>query len=189
MKFNRRMTAALGATLLMAALVGCDNNKDEVKTFNNTINGVDLTYIYHYKGDVVTRQDAENTIPYQSLGVSNEEQARKVIDPIGAAYSKIKGVTHSVDYKENVAQEHLSIDFNQAKISELCHLPGASFSDCSQKFISLSESEKLLKAQRKPGRHIRISRVRARSVRAKSSAGTGRRIRGSFYDPGRASWR
>ena len=98
MKFNRRMTAALGATLLMAALVGCDNNKDEVKTFNNTINGVDLTYIYHYKGDVVTRQDAENTIPYQSLGVSNEEQARKVIDPIGAAYSKIKGVTHSVDY-------------------------------------------------------------------------------------------
>ena len=92
MKFNRRMTAALGATLLMAALVGCDNNKDEVKTFNNTINGVDLTYIYHYKGDVVTRQDAENTIPYQSLGVSNEEQARKVIDPIGAAYSKSKAL-------------------------------------------------------------------------------------------------
>ncbi|MDU7913820.1 MAG: DUF1307 domain-containing protein [Klebsiella grimontii] len=129
MKFNRRITVALGATLLMATLVGCDNNKDEVKTFNNTINGVDLTYTYHYKDDV------------------NEEQARKVIDPIGAAYSKIKGVTHSVDYKENVAQEHLSIDFNQAKISELCHLPGASFSDCSQKFISLSESEKLLKSQ------------------------------------------
>jgi uncharacterized lipoprotein YehR (DUF1307 family) len=134
MKFNRRITVALGATLLMATLVGCDNNKDEVKTFNNTINGVDLTYTYHYKDDVVTRQDADNTIPYKSLGVSNEEQARKVIDPIGAAYSKIKGVTHSVDY-------------NQAKISELCHLPGASFSDCSQKFISLSESEKLLKSQ------------------------------------------
>lgn len=88
MKFNRRITVALGATLLMATLVGCDNNKDEVKTFNNTINGVDLTYTYHYKDDVVTRQDADNTIPYKSLGVSNEEQARKVIDPIGAAYSK-----------------------------------------------------------------------------------------------------
>ena len=147
MKFNRRITAALGATLMMAALVGCDNNKDEVKTFHNTMNGVDLTYTYHYKDDVVTRQDAENTIPYTSLGVSNEEQARKIIDPIGVAYSKIKGVSHSVDYKESAAQEHLSIDFNQAKISELCHLPGASFSDCSQKFISLSESEKLLKSQ------------------------------------------
>ncbi|STW05819.1 169 kd lipoprotein [Klebsiella grimontii] len=33
MKFNRRITVALGATLLMATLVGCDNNKDEVKTF------------------------------------------------------------------------------------------------------------------------------------------------------------
>ena len=33
MKFNRRIIAALGATLLMATLVGCDNNKDEVKTF------------------------------------------------------------------------------------------------------------------------------------------------------------
>jgi uncharacterized lipoprotein YehR (DUF1307 family) len=115
MKFNRRMTAALGAMLLMAALVGCDNNKEEVKTFNNRINGVDLTYTYHYKDDVVTRQDADNTIPYKSLGVSNEAQARKIIDPISAAYRSIKGVTHSVDYQENVAQEHLSIDFNQVK--------------------------------------------------------------------------
>ena len=96
------------------------------KRSNNTINGVDLTYTYHYKGDVVTRQDADNIIPI-NRSVSNEEQARKVIDPIGAAYSKIKGVTHSVDYKEHAAQEHLSIDFNQAKISELCHLPGGQF--------------------------------------------------------------
>ena len=147
MKFNRRMSAALGATLLMAALVGCDNNKEDVKTFNNRINGVDLTYTYHYKDDIVTRQDADNTIPYKALGVSNEAQARKIIDPVSAAYRSIKGVTHSVDYQENVAQEHLSIDFNQVNISELCQLPGASFSDCSQKFISLSESEKLLKSQ------------------------------------------
>ena len=63
MKFNRRITAALGATLMMAALVGCDNNKDEVKTFHNTMNGVDLTYTYHYQVDGVTRQDAEYTIP------------------------------------------------------------------------------------------------------------------------------
>lgn len=68
MKFNRRMTAALGATLLMAALVGCDNNKDEVKTFNNTINGVDLTYIYHYKGDVVTRQTRRIRSPINHSG-------------------------------------------------------------------------------------------------------------------------
>lgn len=147
MKFNRRITAALGATLMMAALVGCDNNKDEVKTFFFNDTATTEIYTYHYKDDVVTRQDAENTIPYTSLGVSNEEQARKIIDPIGVAYSKIKGVTHSVDYKESAAQEHLSIDFNQAKISELCQLPGASFTDCSQKFISLSESEKMLKSQ------------------------------------------
>ncbi|QGN38865.1 YehR family lipoprotein [Klebsiella oxytoca] len=147
MKFNRRITAVLGATLVMAALMGCDNKKDDVKAFSNTMNGVDLTFTYHYKGDLVTRQDAENKIPYKSLGVSNEEQARKIIDPIGAAYSNIKGVTHSVDYKETYAQEHLSIDFNQVKISELCKLPGASFTDCSQKSISLSESEKMLKSQ------------------------------------------
>ncbi|CAM3189743.1 putative lipoprotein YehR [Klebsiella spallanzanii] len=147
MKFNRRIITALGATVLVATLIGCDNNKDDVKAFSNTMNGVDLTFTYHYKGDIVTRQDADNTIPYQSLGVSNEEQARKIIDPIGAAYSSIKGVTHSVDYKDTYAKEHLSIDFNQVKISELCKLPGASFTDCSQKFISLSESEKMLTSQ------------------------------------------
>jgi uncharacterized lipoprotein YehR (DUF1307 family) len=147
MKFNRRITVALGITILMAALIGCDNNKDGVKTFSNTMNGVDLNFTYHYKGDIVTRQDANNTIPYKSLRVSNAEQARKIIDPIGAAYSNIKGVTHSVDYKESYAQEYLSIDFNQAKISELCKLPGTSFTNCAQKVISLSESEKLLKSQ------------------------------------------
>lgn len=147
MTFNRWMSAALGATLLMVALVGCDNHKDEIKTFNNTINGVNLTYTYHYQDDIVTRQDADNTIPYKSLGVSNEEQARRIIDPVSAAYRGIKGVTHTVDYTESDAQEHLSIDFSQVNISQLCKLPGASFTDCSQKFISLSESEKLLKSQ------------------------------------------
>ncbi|QLO36179.1 YehR family lipoprotein [Klebsiella sp. RHBSTW-00484] len=147
MQFNRKIVTILSATVLLAALVGCDNKKDEVKAFSNTMNGVELTFTYHYKGDIVTRQDADNTIPYKSLGVTNEEQARKIIDPIGAAYGSIKGVTHKVDYKESYAQEHLSIDFNQVKISDLCKLPGASFTDCEQKFISLSESEKMLTSQ------------------------------------------
>jgi uncharacterized lipoprotein YehR (DUF1307 family) len=37
-------------------------------------NGVELSFTYHYDGDKVLRQDADNTIPYKSIGAENKEQ-------------------------------------------------------------------------------------------------------------------
>ena len=115
MKFNRKMASVLAVSVLLAALAGCDNKKEETKTFALNTNGVELSFTYHYDGDKVLRQDADNTIPYKSIGAENKE--------------------------------HLTVDFSKAKISELCKLPGSMFTDCSQQFVSLSVSTKLLESQ------------------------------------------
>lgn len=147
MKFNNRIITILGAMLLITALTGCDNNKSGSKTFSLSHNGVELSFTYHYDGDKVLRQDADNTISYKSIGAENKEQARAVIEPLSSVYRNLQGVEQTIDYKDSYALEHLSVDFSKAKISELCKLPGTMFTDCSQTFVSLSVSTKLLEAQ------------------------------------------
>ena len=147
MKFNRKMAGVLAVSVLLAALAGCDNKKEESKTFALNTNGVELSFTYHYDGDKVLRQDADNTSPYKSIGAENKEQARAIIEPISSVYRNLQGVEQTIDYKDSYALEHLTVDFSKAKISELCKLPGSMFTDCSQQFVSLSVSTKLLESQ------------------------------------------
>jgi uncharacterized lipoprotein YehR (DUF1307 family) len=147
MKYTHRLTAIAVAALLATALAGCDNKKEQSKTFNRAVEGVELSFTYYYDGDKVLRQDANNTIPYKTIGASNKEQARAIIEPMSSVYRSIKGVEQTIDYKDSYALEHLSVDFSEAKISELCKLPGSMFTDCSRQFVSMSVSTKLLEEQ------------------------------------------
>ena len=147
MTFLRNVIALLAITFFTLGLSACDNQNVEKKSFTNTINGIELTFIYYYDGDVVQRQEAVNILPYQSIGVENTEQARAKLSVFTKAYQGVDGVTDVIDYKEDHAEEHLSVDFSKAKISELCKLPGSAFSDCRQTFISMKKSEEILAAQ------------------------------------------
>ncbi|WP_255410891.1 DUF1307 domain-containing protein [Raoultella sp. T31] len=80
MKLYRKLAAAVAVCLLVVGLSGCDNPKEESKTFTRTANGIELSFTYHYTGDKVLRQDANNTIPYQSIGAASKEQAQALIE-------------------------------------------------------------------------------------------------------------
>ncbi len=147
MKLHHKLAAAVAVSLLVVGLSGCDNQKEESKTFTRAANGVNLSFTYYYAGDKVLRQDANNTIPYQSIGATNQEQARALIEPMRSVYLDVKGVEQNIDYKDTEAQEHLSVDFTQANMSELCKLPGSMVTNCALKDVSMAESEKLLKEQ------------------------------------------
>ena len=110
-------------------------------------NGVGLVFTYHYVGDKVLRQEANNTIPYQTIGAANQEQARALIEPMRSVYLDVKGVEQSIDYKDSEALEHLSVDFTRANMSELCKLPGSMVTNCALQEVSMSVSEKLLAEQ------------------------------------------
>ena len=76
MNIYRRMVTALTASLVIVGLAGCDNPDEKSKTFTRMENGVGLVFTYHYVGDKVLRQEANNTIPYQTIGAANQEKAR-----------------------------------------------------------------------------------------------------------------
>ena len=82
----------------------------------------------HRDAEFLLSEDSENVIRLQGKGNTQFFQHDIIIHPAFDRQRRRRRI-------------------NQAKISELCQLPGASFTDCSQKFISLSESEKMLKSQ------------------------------------------
>lgn len=148
MKISRKLVVTSALSLLLVGLAGCDNAPQEKsKTFTHTINGIDLSFTYHYAGDKVLRQEANNTLPYKSIGATSKEQAQTLIEPASHLYRDVKGVEQRIDYKDSYAQEHISVDFTQAKISDLCKLPGAMFTNCALKEVSMAESETYLKGQ------------------------------------------
>lgn len=148
MNISRKLIAAAAVSLLLASLTGCDSvPQEKSKTFTHTINGVNLSFTYHYAGDKVLRQDANNTLPYKSIGATSKEQAQALIEPMSNLYRGVKGVEQRIDYTDSYAQERISIDFTQAKISELCKLPGSTFTNCTLQEVSMTESEKQLKEQ------------------------------------------
>ncbi|ENY5363771.1 YehR family lipoprotein [Raoultella ornithinolytica] len=147
MNIYRRMVTALAASLVIVGLAGCDNPDEKSKTFTRMENGVGLMFTYHYVGDKVLRQEANNTIPYQTIGAANQEQARALIEPMRSVYLDVKGVEQSIDYKDSEALEHLSVDFTRANMSELCKLPGSMVTNCALQEVSMSVSEKLLAEQ------------------------------------------
>ncbi|WIO41815.1 hypothetical protein P2G42_18150 [Klebsiella electrica] len=47
MKLYRKLAAAVAVCLLVVGLSGCDNPKEESKTFTRTANGVELSFPLH----------------------------------------------------------------------------------------------------------------------------------------------
>ncbi|HIH4595615.1 TPA: YehR family lipoprotein [Klebsiella oxytoca] len=158
MRSTARLKPLFVALFLCASLASCDKNEDKTfvqkiaesdapeqhQTFTNNLNGVDVKITYYYKGDVILRQTAENTLPYDVLAAKNKEHARMIIEQIAGAYRETEGVSDVIEYFDDRASEHMTIDFSKAKISELCKLPGINITDCSGKYLSMARSERLI---------------------------------------------
>ena len=97
-------------------LLGCA--KEETATFELKREGVVSTLVYYYKGDVVTKQINEAKIAISELPVS-EEKAMADLKEENEEYSAIKGITASVESKDGVITQVLTIDYSVAKLEDL----------------------------------------------------------------------
>lgn len=165
--------AAAVATMVSVALVvsGCAND-DEVTTSSASSSsvedssevsetgetttvltysegGTEMTLTYYSIGDEVTRQTTTNVISYDSLGLTDEAQARAQIEPLAESFQGISGLEHSIEYGETSATETMTVDYAIANPAEIAQLTGSTFSgnvgDNSK--ISLEASLKALEAQ------------------------------------------
>ncbi|ECI0413901.1 TPA: YehR family lipoprotein [Salmonella enterica subsp. salamae] len=167
MRILRLMALPLFALSLSVSMTGCDQKNDTLKGNQNNmiafikkiaankeseetqryvgnINGIEIKLTYYYKGDIILRQTSENKILYKILKANNKEEAQKMLRQICEAYQGIQGMTEQIDYYDSYATEYVNIDFTQAKMSDLCKLPGSSIDNCSAPYLSMIRSQKLL---------------------------------------------
>lgn len=167
MRVLRLMALPLFALSLSVSITGCDQKNDtlqgkqnnmtafikkiaaskesaETQRYAGNLNGIEIKLTYYYKGDIVLRQISEHKLLYKTLKANNKEEAQKMLSQVGEAYQGMPGLTERIDYYDSYATEYVDIDFTQAKISDLCKLPGSSIDNCSAYYLSMIRSQKLL---------------------------------------------
>lgn len=164
MRILRLMALPLFALSLSVSITGCDQKNDtlqgnmtafikkiaankeseETQRYVGNLNGIEIKLTYYYKGDIVLRQASENKILYKTLKANNKEEAQKMLSQVGEAYQGMPGLTERIDYYDSYATEYVNIDFTQAKMSDLCKLPGSSIDNCSAYYPSMIRSQRLL---------------------------------------------
>nr|WP_221630456.1 YehR family lipoprotein [Listeria farberi] len=142
----KKGTAVLFVMIMAVMLVAC-GDKEETKTYTISQNGVDSKLTYTYKGDKVTKQTAENTMLYTSLGVTSKEDAEKVLKATSEKFQGIEGLKESIEYKDDKAIETLEVDYTKISSEDIKKIPGMASSGDASKGISMKESEKMLKSQ------------------------------------------
>ncbi|MGT2756726.1 DUF1307 domain-containing protein [Streptococcus ovuberis] len=170
LKFTRRITILLALLLLVA----CTKNESEtqttstkestkapttssettvaptsiIKTHNYQLfdsKGLDSRLIYHYEDDKVIKQKTENIVLYSFLGITDAKTAEEAYQAQAQQYQGLEGVAYSIQYNSDRMIEHIEVDYEKAKISEIAHIIGIPSEQASKiKFISFKESQKIL---------------------------------------------
>lgn len=167
MRIAKKIGFSTAATLLIASLSGCDAKEESVKrfiqqtaassqpvqqkTFHRQMGDLDINITYRYKDDVVLAQTTQDTIPYRVLPAKNRIEAEAIMGRISDVYRKMAGISQTVEYLDNRANENLSIDFTQAEISQVCALKeitvGMIITDCSAVYLTMAGVEKFMREQ------------------------------------------
>lgn len=94
-------------------------------TFTKEDPGVSAELIYYYDEatDLVKRQTTKNVYNYAELGRSKEE-LQSALDPEIAKGQGVEGYTHSIEYGETEAVEHVEVDYEVVDPKELATVPG-----------------------------------------------------------------
>ncbi|ALU77449.1 TPA: YehR family lipoprotein [Listeria monocytogenes] len=146
MKMLKKGTAVLFVMIMAVMLVAC-GDKEETKTYTLSQNGVDSKLTYTYKGDKVTKQTAENTMSYASLGVDSKEDAEKMLKATSDKFQGIDGLKEKIEYKDDKAIETLEVDYTKISSEDMNKIPGMSSNGDTSKGISMEESAKMLESQ------------------------------------------
>ena len=114
MKKAMKLFAVLFTALFV--LLGCA--KEESTAFELKNGPHTSTITYYYKGDVVTKQSAETKYVISELPIS-EDEAMEQLKEENEEYTKIKGITATLESKDGVITQLVTIDYSVAKLSEL----------------------------------------------------------------------
>ena len=114
MKKAMKLFAVLFTALFV--LLGCA--KEESTAFEQKNGPITVTVTYYYKGDVVTKQIAETKIAISELPVS-EEKAMADLKEENEELTAIKGITATVESKDGVITQTVTIDYSVAKVEDL----------------------------------------------------------------------
>jgi len=114
MKKAMRLFAVLFTALFV--LLGCA--KEETAIFELKDGPITTTLTYYYKGDVVTKQITETKLVISELPVS-EEKAMADLKEENEEVTAIKGITATVESKDGVITQTVTIDYSVAKVEDL----------------------------------------------------------------------
>ena len=114
MKKTMKLFAVLFTALFV--LLGCA--KEETATFELKEGPVTTTLTYYYKGDVVTKQTAETKYVISDLPIS-EDEAMEQLKEENEEATAIKGITASLESKDGVITQTVTIDYSVAKVEDL----------------------------------------------------------------------
>lgn len=141
--FKLSITRLLPLLLIAALLGGCGSDTTKV-TYGISMNGVDIAITYYAKDDIVTKQTTKNVVPYEVIGVSDEESARVIFDPLSLQFQGIEGMEEKITYGKESLTETITIDYEKVNISEIADLPGSMFEGDLNGKVSLQKSVELL---------------------------------------------
>ena len=114
MKKAMKLFAVLFTALFV--LLGCA--KEETATFELKDEMQTSTLTYYYKGDVVTKQTAESKYIISELPIS-EYEAMAELKEQNDQYTTIKGITASLESKDGIITQTVTIDYSVAKVEDL----------------------------------------------------------------------
>ena len=114
MKKTMKLFAVLFTALFV--LLGCA--KEESATFELKEGPVTTTLTYYYKGDIVTKQTAETKYVISDLPIS-EDEAMEQLKEENEEATAIKGITASLESKDGVITQTVTIDYSVAKLEDL----------------------------------------------------------------------
>ena len=114
MKKGMKLFAVLFTALFV--LLGCA--KEESTAFERKEGPITVTVTFYYKGDVVTKQIAETKIAISDLPVS-EEKAMADLKEENEELTAIKGITASLESKDGIITQTVTIDYSVAKVEDL----------------------------------------------------------------------
>ena len=114
MKKAMKLFAVLFTALFV--LLGCA--KEETATFELKNGQHTSTLTYYYKGDIVTKQTVESKYVISELPIS-EDEAMEELKEENEEYTAIKGITATLESKDGVITQLVTIDYSVAKLEEL----------------------------------------------------------------------
>ena len=143
-----KQVAILVLAVLAMMLMACTGSEKSV-TYVLETKDTSTKIVYVAKGDIVQTQTTYTEMAYTVIGVTTQEEAKIMVEPIVEMYQGIEGLTHSIDYEEDMLIEKLEVDYTKANIEDIKDLFGSVFDGDAKNGarISLKRSISLLEEQ------------------------------------------